>query len=43
LSGLFDHPTALTAAAAAAKSLGRPNAVERLADLAEGLAKGNAQ
>jgi UDP-N-acetylglucosamine--N-acetylmuramyl-(pentapeptide) pyrophosphoryl-undecaprenol N-acetylglucosamine transferase len=43
LSGLFDHPTALTAAAAAAKSLGKPDAVERLADLTEGLVKGNAK
>ena len=40
LSGLFDHPTALTGAASAAKSLGKPDAVERLADLAEGLAGG---
>ena len=43
LSGLFDHPTALTAAASAAKSLGKPDAVERLADLAEGLVRGNAR
>jgi UDP-N-acetylglucosamine--N-acetylmuramyl-(pentapeptide) pyrophosphoryl-undecaprenol N-acetylglucosamine transferase len=39
LTALFAEPQALTAAAAAAKSLGRPTAVETLADLAEGLAK----
>jgi UDP-N-acetylglucosamine--N-acetylmuramyl-(pentapeptide) pyrophosphoryl-undecaprenol N-acetylglucosamine transferase len=39
LAGLFGDPKVLTAAAAAAKSLGRPTAVEALADLAEGLAR----
>jgi UDP-N-acetylglucosamine--N-acetylmuramyl-(pentapeptide) pyrophosphoryl-undecaprenol N-acetylglucosamine transferase len=43
LSTLFDNPATLTAAAAAAKSLGQPNAVEKLADLAEGLARGKTE
>ncbi len=37
---LFGDIPALTAAAAAAKSLGQPSAVEKLADLAEGLVRG---
>jgi len=37
IAGLIERPTALEAAAAAAKQLGRPNAVERLADLVEEL------
>lgn len=41
LGDLLGAPATLTAAAAAAKSLGQPNAVERLADLAEGLVRGN--
>jgi UDP-N-acetylglucosamine--N-acetylmuramyl-(pentapeptide) pyrophosphoryl-undecaprenol N-acetylglucosamine transferase len=40
LSSLFGDPTTLLAAAAAAKSLGQPWAVEQLADLAEGLSRG---
>jgi UDP-N-acetylglucosamine--N-acetylmuramyl-(pentapeptide) pyrophosphoryl-undecaprenol N-acetylglucosamine transferase len=43
LGGLLSDPATLTAAAAAAKSLGQPNAVERLADLAEGLVRGKQQ
>jgi UDP-N-acetylglucosamine--N-acetylmuramyl-(pentapeptide) pyrophosphoryl-undecaprenol N-acetylglucosamine transferase len=35
LASLFSDPATLTAAAAAAKSLGQPNAVEKLADLVE--------
>jgi UDP-N-acetylglucosamine--N-acetylmuramyl-(pentapeptide) pyrophosphoryl-undecaprenol N-acetylglucosamine transferase len=38
LSSLFSEPERLNQAAAAAKSLGRPDAVEKLADLAEELA-----
>ncbi|HWA19012.1 MAG TPA: undecaprenyldiphospho-muramoylpentapeptide beta-N-acetylglucosaminyltransferase [Devosia sp.] len=38
LTELFGDPTRLEAAAAAARSLGQPRAVEHLADLAEGLA-----
>ncbi|HHY49664.1 MAG TPA: UDP-N-acetylglucosamine--N-acetylmuramyl-(pentapeptide) pyrophosphoryl-undecaprenol N-acetylglucosamine transferase, partial [Alphaproteobacteria bacterium] len=38
LAGLFGDPQALQSAAAAAKSLGRPQAVETLADVAEALA-----
>jgi UDP-N-acetylglucosamine--N-acetylmuramyl-(pentapeptide) pyrophosphoryl-undecaprenol N-acetylglucosamine transferase len=38
LSSLFGEPEALRRAAAAAKSLGQPNAVEKLADVAERLA-----
>lgn len=41
LSGLFEAPETLQKAAAAAKSLGRPKAVETLADIAEAVA-GNA-
>jgi UDP-N-acetylglucosamine--N-acetylmuramyl-(pentapeptide) pyrophosphoryl-undecaprenol N-acetylglucosamine transferase len=37
LATLFGDPRALQTAAAAAKSLGHPSAVEKLADLAEGL------
>ena len=37
LTSLFGDPAVLQAAAAAAKSLGQPRAVEQLADLAEGL------
>jgi UDP-N-acetylglucosamine--N-acetylmuramyl-(pentapeptide) pyrophosphoryl-undecaprenol N-acetylglucosamine transferase len=40
LGALLGDPVTLTAAAAAAKSLGQPNAVEKLADLAEGLVRG---
>ncbi len=40
LASLIGDPAALEAAAAAAKSLGQPEAVERLADLVERLAKG---
>lgn len=40
LASLFSDPATLTAAAAAAKSLGQPNAVERLADLVEGAGRG---
>jgi UDP-N-acetylglucosamine--N-acetylmuramyl-(pentapeptide) pyrophosphoryl-undecaprenol N-acetylglucosamine transferase len=43
LGALLGDPATLTAAAAAAKSLGQPNAVERLADLAEGLVRGKAK
>lgn len=39
LTELFGDPTRLRAAAAAAKGLGQPRAVEHLADLAEGLAR----
>jgi UDP-N-acetylglucosamine--N-acetylmuramyl-(pentapeptide) pyrophosphoryl-undecaprenol N-acetylglucosamine transferase len=38
LAGLFEEPASLQKAAAAAKSLGRPKAVESLADIAEALA-----
>ncbi len=38
LTSLFGDPPALTAAAAAARALGQPHAVERLADLAEDVA-----
>ena len=38
LTSLFSDPVTLAQAAAAAKSLGRPDAVERLADLAERVA-----
>jgi UDP-N-acetylglucosamine--N-acetylmuramyl-(pentapeptide) pyrophosphoryl-undecaprenol N-acetylglucosamine transferase len=38
LTSLFGDPATLTAAAAAAKSLGQPKAVEQLADLAEAAA-----
>lgn len=38
LASLFGEPESLVRAAAAAKSLGRPDAVEKLADLAEDLA-----
>jgi UDP-N-acetylglucosamine--N-acetylmuramyl-(pentapeptide) pyrophosphoryl-undecaprenol N-acetylglucosamine transferase len=37
ISSLMEHPTVLLAAAGAAKQLGRPDAVVRLADLAEEL------
>ncbi|MEO8757930.1 MAG: undecaprenyldiphospho-muramoylpentapeptide beta-N-acetylglucosaminyltransferase [Devosia sp.] len=40
LASLFGDPARLQAAAAAAKSLGQPRAVEQLADLAEGLSRG---
>ena len=40
LSSLFSDPAILATAAAAAKTLGRPHAVEQLASLAEGLAQG---
>ena len=40
LASLFGDPATLSAAAAAAKSLGQPNAVERLADLVEDAGKG---
>lgn len=40
LGALLGDPATLTAAAAAAKSLGQPNAVERLAGLVEGLVRG---
>jgi UDP-N-acetylglucosamine--N-acetylmuramyl-(pentapeptide) pyrophosphoryl-undecaprenol N-acetylglucosamine transferase len=44
LQSLFGDPEALRRAAAAAKSLGQPKAVAKLADLAEGLAsRGNTQ
>jgi UDP-N-acetylglucosamine--N-acetylmuramyl-(pentapeptide) pyrophosphoryl-undecaprenol N-acetylglucosamine transferase len=44
LTSLFSAPAALQSAAAAAKSLGQPDAVMKLADLAETLAgRGNAQ
>jgi len=41
LTELFGNPQGLRAAAEAAKALGRPQAVEKLADLAEGLVRGN--
>jgi UDP-N-acetylglucosamine--N-acetylmuramyl-(pentapeptide) pyrophosphoryl-undecaprenol N-acetylglucosamine transferase len=41
LTSLLSDPGKLTAAAAAAKSLGQPEAVERLADLVEGAGRGN--
>ena len=40
LTSLFGDPATLQAAAAAAKSLGQPRAVEQLADLAEGVSRG---
>jgi UDP-N-acetylglucosamine--N-acetylmuramyl-(pentapeptide) pyrophosphoryl-undecaprenol N-acetylglucosamine transferase len=40
LASLFGDPATLSAAAAAAKSLGQPNAVERLADLVEDTGRG---
>jgi UDP-N-acetylglucosamine--N-acetylmuramyl-(pentapeptide) pyrophosphoryl-undecaprenol N-acetylglucosamine transferase len=40
LASLFGDPATLRAAAAAAKSLGQPNAVERLADLVEDAGRG---
>jgi UDP-N-acetylglucosamine--N-acetylmuramyl-(pentapeptide) pyrophosphoryl-undecaprenol N-acetylglucosamine transferase len=40
LASLLGDPGKLTAAAAAAKSLGQPEAVERLADLVEGAGRG---
>jgi UDP-N-acetylglucosamine--N-acetylmuramyl-(pentapeptide) pyrophosphoryl-undecaprenol N-acetylglucosamine transferase len=40
LASLFGDPATLQAAAAAAKSLGQPNAVERLADLVEDAGRG---
>lgn len=40
LTSLFGDPATLTAAAAAAKSLGQPFAVERLADLVEAAGRG---
>jgi UDP-N-acetylglucosamine--N-acetylmuramyl-(pentapeptide) pyrophosphoryl-undecaprenol N-acetylglucosamine transferase len=40
LVGMIEDPDRLTAAAAAARSLGRPDAVERLADLVERVAAG---
>lgn len=40
LASLFGDPATLSAAAAAAKSLGQPNAVERLADLVEDAGRG---
>ncbi len=41
LASLFGEPATLMAAAAAAKSLGQPRAVEQLADLVEGAGRGN--
>ena len=41
LTSLLGDPTKLSAAAAAAKSLGQPEAVERLADLVEGAGRGD--
>lgn len=40
LTSLFSDPATLQRAAAAAKSLGQPRAVEQLADLAEGVSRG---
>jgi UDP-N-acetylglucosamine--N-acetylmuramyl-(pentapeptide) pyrophosphoryl-undecaprenol N-acetylglucosamine transferase len=43
LASLFGDPGTLVAAAAAAKSLGQPLAVERLADLVEAAGRGNSK
>ena len=43
LQSLLGDPATLMSAAAAARSLGQPEAVERLANLVEGAAKGNTQ
>jgi UDP-N-acetylglucosamine--N-acetylmuramyl-(pentapeptide) pyrophosphoryl-undecaprenol N-acetylglucosamine transferase len=43
LNALFGEPERLRLAAAAAKSLGQPDAVEKLADLAEMVASGGKQ
>jgi UDP-N-acetylglucosamine--N-acetylmuramyl-(pentapeptide) pyrophosphoryl-undecaprenol N-acetylglucosamine transferase len=43
LTSLFGDPASLMAAAAAAKSLGQPRAVQQLADLAEAAGRGNSR